>query len=142
MDGRAAIALLLMLAFAGTAWGLARPDLGAPDGEFAVFVVGTSGLLHNGTVEVEDATELRVLQVLAAQRGFTVEVDDLPGCAMDYVRGINGVRETSSGGWNFYVRDAGEWEWVGRSAACPGLREGQDVLWCWVEPDERCAVDP
>lgn len=144
MDVRAAVALLLVLAFAGVAWAASRTPVAAPDGSFDAFVVGPAGLIESGTVEVERATELRVLQALAEQRGFEVEVDDLPGCAMDYVRGVAGHRETSTGGWNFYVRGGagGDWEWQGRSAACPGLRSGDDVLWCWVEPDERCAAYP
>lgn len=142
MDVRAALAVLLVLGFAATAWALEQPAAQAPDGEFAVHVVGPEGLLHEGTVRVADATELRVLQALADERGFAVHVDDLPGCGMDYVRGIAGHAETTTGGWNYYLRRDAAWEWQGRSAACPGLRAGDDVLWCWVEPDERCAEYP
>jgi hypothetical protein len=146
MGRLAGIAILL---FALTAallwWGLSvRPDAPseAPAGPFRVFVVGPTSLLHDRTVDVEDATELRVLLALAEAEGFEVVVDDLPGCAMDYVRAIDGLGETATGGWNFYLRRDGGWDWQGRSASCPGLRAGDDVLWCWVEPDERCAVEP
>ncbi len=128
----------------GVAWFGGGRAGGAPDGAFAVHVVGPVGGLHGGTVAVEDATELRVLLALAAQEGFDVAWDDMPGCAFDYVRGVAGYGESSTGGWNFYVRhgDAREWVWQPRSAACPGLQAGDAVLWCWVEPDERCATYP
>lgn len=112
-----------------------------------VHVVGPTGGLHNGTVVVEDATELKVLLALADREGFTVVWDDLQGCSFDYVRGVAGYNESSTGGWNFYVRHDGrgstqDWVWQARSASCPGLRSGDAVLWCWVEPDERCAAYP
>lgn len=116
---------------------------GRPDGDFQVYVVGPSVLLHDGTVHVDDADALRVLQALAARDNFTVEVDDLAGCQHDYVRAVDGYGETATGGWNYYLRgDGGAWEWQDHAASCGGLRAGDDVLWCWVEPDERCAVYP
>ena len=144
MNVRALVAIAVLVALAGGAWWVASlaPDP-RPAGLFDVYVVGPTTILANGTVDVADADALRVLLALADARGFSVEVDDLDGCAYDYVRGIAGHAESATGGWNYYFRrDGGEWEWQDRAASCAGLAAGEDVLWCWVEPDERCAVYP
>lgn len=142
---------LAILLFALTAavlwWAVANaPDDDArASGAFAVYVVGPTQLLHEGTVEVADADALLALQALAARDAFEVVVDDLAGCQYDYVRSVAGHGETATGGWNYYLRpDApgAQWEWQDQSAACGGLAAGDDVLWCWVEPDEVCAVYP
>lgn len=115
----------------------------APSGAFTVHVVGPTTLLHSGTVEVEHATELGVLLALAQRDGFAVRWDDLPGCTYDYVRGIAGHDESAQGGWNYYLREPGaSWTWQPRSASCPGLQAGNEILWCWVEADEICAAYP
>ena len=144
--GRAALLTVAFAVLAGSlvGWALARdrPD-GRPDGDFAVFVVGPTALLHNGTVAVDQADALRALLALAQRDGFEVVVDDLAGCTYDYVRAIAGHGETATGGWNYYLRPpGGDWQWQNRAASCRGLHAGDDVLWCWVEPDERCAVYP
>jgi hypothetical protein len=144
MNARALAAIAVLAALAVGAWwivSLAPAD--RPTGEFDVYVVGQSAVLANDTVQVADADALQVLLALAEARGFEVLVDDLDGCAYDYVRGIAGLDESATGGWNYYFRPAGgEWKWQGQAASCAGLRGGEDVLWCWVEPDERCAVYP
>lgn len=138
----AAAAILAVLALAAW-WIVSGAPTDRPAGSFDVFVVGPTALLANGTVEVVDADALGVLLALADERGFDVQVDDLEGCAYDYVRGIAGHQESATGGWNYYFRrGGGEWEWQAQAASCAGLRAGEDVLWCWVEPDERCAVYP
>ena len=145
MRAAAVAVLLAALAAAGLWWALrdAGDGPGRPDGDFQVYVVGPTALLHGGTVHVEDADALLALQALAARDGFTVQVDDLPGCQYDYVRAVAGHGETATGGWNYYLRaPGGDWAWQDHAASCGGLQEGDDVLWCWVEPDERCAVYP
>lgn len=140
-DPRHAAALLVVAAtLAFAAW--PTPPT-APSGDFEVHVVGPAGPLHAGTVHVADATELAVVLALAERDGFEVQWDDRPGCTYDYVRGIAGHQESATGGWNFYLRSGGgDWAWQPRSASCPGLQAGDDVLWCWVDADERCAVYP
>lgn len=142
---RATVAALVLAAVAAAVWwSLAHaPADPRPSGPFEVFVVGPTSLLYNGTVQAADADALSVLQALAARDGFTVDVDDLAGCSFDYVRGVAGYAETATGGWNYYLRGEGAaWAWQDHAASCGGLHAGDDVLWCWVEPDERCAVYP
>lgn len=144
MNVRALVATLVLLLLAGGAWWVSSlAPAPRPAGDFDVYVVGPTSLLANGTVTVGQADALRVLRALADVRGFDVLVNDFDGCAYDYVRGIAGYAESSTGGWNYYFRrDGGAWEWQGKAASCAGLRQGEEVLWCWVEPDERCAVYP
>jgi hypothetical protein len=145
MAVRAAVAVLVLVALAAALWwNLAAPGPERPSGAFDVFVVGPTSLLHNGTVTVRDADALSVLQALAERDGFEVRVDDLAGCSYDYVRGVAGHSESDTGGWNYYVRGAGKaaWAWQDHAASCGGLAAGDDVLWCWVEPDEQCAEYP
>ena len=144
MNARALAAIAVLALLAGGAWWVSSlVPADRPAGDFDVYVVGPSALLANGTVVVAEADALRVLLALADARGFDVQVDDLEGCAYDYVRGIAGHDESATGGWNYYFREVGgEWEWQGKAASCSGLRQGEDILWCWVEPDERCAVYP
>ncbi|MEK6976436.1 MAG: hypothetical protein AABY18_08865 [Candidatus Thermoplasmatota archaeon] len=145
MNLRAAIAVVVLVLLAGGLWWIASlaPDPERPDGRFDVYVVGPTTVLANGTVTLSDADALRVLLALSEQRGFDVNVDDFDGCAYDYVRGIAGHTESATGGWNYYFRrGGGEWEWQAQAASCAGLESGEDLLWCWVEADERCAVYP
>lgn len=138
----AAIAVLALLA-AGAWWVVSLAPSERATGTFDVYVVGPRTLFANGTVQVDDADALRVLLALADEKGFDVVVDDLDGCSYDYVRGVAGFSESATGGWNYYFRDGtGGWEWQDQAASCAGLRAGEDVLWCWVEPDEQCAVWP
>lgn len=142
---RAATALGLLLALSiGLAW--LASDAPSPPASgpvpHAVYVVGPTTLLHSGNVSLEDATALAALQTLASAQGFTLDVDDWDGCTFDYVRAIAGHAETASGGWNYYVRSTHDWVWQDEAASCRALAPGEAVLWCWVEPDERCAVQP
>ncbi len=136
----AALALLALL-LAGLWWVAGRaPDGDAPEWLGAVHVVGPDGAAFaNGTVRSE-GTPLAAVQALGALRGFTVDVEQQPwiggGCTAAYVRGIGGVAETASGGWNYYVRSPGSaWTWRPEGAACYVLSPGQEVEWCWVESD-------
>jgi hypothetical protein len=145
MSARVTVAVLVLAALAGAGWWTFAhaPDERRASGLFDVYVVGPSTLLHNGTVSVPDADALAVLQALGHRDGFEVQVDDLAGCSYDYVRAVAGYGETATGGWNYYLRTPGsDWQWQGQAASCAGLLAGDDVLWCWVEPDERCAVWP
>lgn len=136
----------------GSALGPAAPERQSPGvanasgafGAHQVYVVGRLDVLREGNVSLPEGTALSTLLDLAERQGFRVDFDDNPGCTYDYVRGIDGLSETASGGWNYYVRLAGAsaWDWQDQSAACRGLETGEDLLWCWVEPDERCAVYP
>lgn len=139
MTPRLPVALvLLVLLLAGLWWVVDQ----APDGdagalwEGPVFVVGPDGTVAaNGTV-LSDANPLSAVRAL----GLSVEVEQQswigPGCTAAYVRGIGGWEETSSGGWNYYVRSAdGDWTWRPEGAACYTLSPGEEVEWCWVESD-------
>lgn len=147
MSGRLLVAILLLAALAGGLWwtaslapGNARSGAEVVTAPFSIFVVGPGGeLLANGTV-VARGTPFEVLQALAIEDGFTVEVEQQAwigtGCTAEYVVGIAGHRETVSGGWNYYTRQPGEaWTWGPTGAACHVLRPGDQVEWCWVEAD-------
>ena len=113
----AAVAVLLVLAL-GAWWVVSLAPTERPTGDFEVYVVGPTTLLANGTVHVADADALRALTALAEARGFEVRVDDLDGCAYDYVRGIAGHDESATGGWNYYFRsEGGDWEWQDQAAS-------------------------
>ena len=133
--------MAVVLVAGGIAWiATLAPEHAAGSGAFAVHVVGPDGPLANGTVALDGANALTALQALAAAQGFTVDVEEQAwigdGCTRHYVRGIAGHDETATGGWNFYVRRAGEaWEWQSMGAACRGLQPGEDLEWCWVEAD-------
>lgn len=144
MNARVGVAIGMLAVMACGLWWVVdhAPAPARPSGAFDVYVVGPEALLYNGTVEVAGADALRVLQALGAAEGFAVQLDDLEGCSYDYVRGVAGYGETTTGGWNYYLRRGAEWEWQDHAASCGGMRAGDDVLWCWVEPDERCAVFP
>lgn len=139
------VAILLFALTAGLLWwGLAQqPGREAPaSGDYRVYVVGPASLLHEGTVSLDEATAWSALMALAAQRAFAVEADDLPGCGQDYVRAVAGHGESADGGgWNYYFRDGASWQWQGQAASCAGI-VGDEVLWCWVDANERCAVYP
>jgi hypothetical protein len=141
MTPRLPVAIVLLLLLLGGLWWVASlaPDGGVGAWGGPVYVVGPDGLLANGTV-VSEATPLSAVEALGTARGFGVEVEQQPwigkGCTAAYVRGIGGVSETGSGGWNYYVRSAGGgWTWRPEGAACYVLTAGQEVEWCWVESD-------
>src|SRR5687767_5785427 len=100
MSVRLSFAVLPLAALAGGLWwtaSLSDGDDAAP-GAFQAFVVGPGGApLANGTV-LAPGTPLGVLQALADERGFAVEVEQQPwvggGCTAAYVAGIAGHRET------------------------------------------------
>lgn len=127
--------VLLLAACAGVAWSL-RPDPPpVVPGLHAVRVEGASGTLWNGTAVGGSALEVLLS---AAYGNFSVEVDHQaafgPGCEGSYVVAIGGDRETSSGGWNYYVSDGGApWRWVPVAAACHRMEDGQALLWRWVD---------
>ncbi len=130
----------LLVAGAWWVWSVA-PREPSDSGAFDVFVVAPDGSTWaNGTVIATNATALSVLELLAAQQGFGLDVEFQGGfgvgCAGAYVRGIGDIAETRSGGWNYYTRGAGgDWTWQAESAACHGLQAGEQVEWCWVEAD-------
>jgi hypothetical protein len=137
----AVAALFLAGLLAGLAWVVGHaPDGSGEVGEFHVVVVGPGGaILHEGLVH-SVATPLEALRALAEQAGFSVVVERQPwigtGCTAEYVRGIDGIEETASGGWNYYVRSpGGPWTWQWAGAACHELGPGEQVEWCWVEDD-------
>jgi hypothetical protein len=143
MSVRLVVAVLVLATVAAGLWWTASLAPGSDEastGRFTVFVVGPEGAaVANGTV-IARGTPLEVLQVLAQQRAFTVEVEQQawigPGCTADYVVGIAGHRETATGGWNYYTRQPGkEWAWGSSGAACHVLSPGDEVEWCWVETD-------
>lgn len=148
MDRRTTTAAAILAVLGGVVLWQSWPGdgPGRPSGTFHVYVVGPTSLLSEGNVTLDAADPLRILLAHAAEADFTVGYDDLPGCAQDYVHAVHGHRETATGGWNFYLRadtPGASWAWQPRSASCPGaLQAGDDVLWCWVEPDERCSLWP
>jgi hypothetical protein len=143
MSVRLVVAALLLATVAAGLWwtaSLAPSGAGEATGEFAVFVVGPDGAgLANGTVRSR-GTPLDALLALADERGFAVDLEQQawigPGCTAQYVAGIAGHGETTTGGWNYYTRKAGgDWTWGSSGAACHQLHAGDQVEWCWVEAD-------
>lgn len=143
MSVRLVVAVLLLGLLAGGLWWTASLDGGdtpLATGAFPVVVVGPQGsALANGTV-VARGTPFDALQELAARQGFSVETEQQAwigaGCTATYVVGIAGHRETATGGWNYYTRQAGgDWAWGAVGAACHRLHAGDQVEWCWVEGD-------
>jgi hypothetical protein len=137
----AVAACLLMLVAGGLVWVVQQAPSGSSEvGSFRVVVMGPGGdALADGFVESR-ATPFHALQALARAANVTVEVEQQPwigpGCTAEYVIGIAGIRETATGGWNYYVRPVGgvwTWQWAG--AACHALTPGDEVEWCWVEDD-------
>jgi hypothetical protein len=139
---RLLLAVSAVLVLAGAFWWSVSlaPRGESAVGDFLVFVVGPDGeAVANGPV-ASRATPLDALQVLASERGFLVEVEKQPwiggGCTSTYVVAIAGHRETATGGWNYYTREAGgNWTWGPVGAACHVLQPGEQVEWCWVESD-------
>lgn len=142
MAARLVVAILLLASLGGGLWWVASlaPRGGSGMGEFAVFVVAPDGgTMVNGSVHSK-ADPLSALQVLGAERNVTVDIEQRTnigqGCTAAYVVAIGGVRETTTGGWNYYTRrPGGAWTWESAGAACYGLSPGQQVEWCWVESD-------
>lgn len=134
----AALLLLVGGAWAWAAW--AAEESPVEMQEVRIVVVGRDGNVSHEGVVVAEANPLAALQGLALARGFDVEVEDQSwigsGCTRHYVLGIDGQRETATGGWNYYVRQPGaDWEWGSSGAACFRLDAGDEVEWCWVEFD-------
>ncbi|MEO7397058.1 MAG: hypothetical protein ABIW84_00685 [Ilumatobacteraceae bacterium] len=143
MSVRLVVAILLLAALAGGLWwtaSLTPESKKVVTAEFPVFVVGPEGdVLANGTV-LAQGTPFDVLQALATERGFAVEVEQQTwigsGCTAQYIVGIAGHRESVTGGWNYYTRQpGGNWTWQAAGAACHVLQHGDQVEWCWVETD-------
>ena len=140
---RLAVAAVLLAVVAVGWWWAATSgsDAGAEvvTGEFRIAVVGRDGWADDRIVTAA-GTPLEVLLAGAAAGNYTVEVEEQPwigrGCTAHYVVGIAGQRESSTGGWNYYVRGPGEgWSWRPEGAACYVLEAGEQVEWCWVEVD-------
>jgi hypothetical protein len=142
LNARLVVAAVLLCSLAGGLWWVASlaPRPGDGEGTHAVFIVAPdASVLANATV-TSRPTPLAVLQALSVQRGVAIEVEQKPavgsGCTAAYVVSIAGIRETTTGGWNYYVRQPGaEWAWKPAGAACYGLAVGDQVEWCWVESD-------
>lgn len=140
---RFVVAVVLLASVAGGLWwvvSMAPPEGPQGEGDFRVAVVGPEGTMVADDVVRSRSDPLSALRGLAALEGFTVEVEQQtwigPGCTAEYVVGIAGQRESSTGGWNYYVRSPGEdWEWKSAGAACYALEPGDEVEWCWVELD-------
>lgn len=135
--------MALLLALAGVLWWAAASTPGggrAETGDHRVVVVDPQGNVLADQVVRAPATPLALLLGLASLDNFTVDVEDQPwigdGCTASYVVEIAGHRESSTGGWNYYVRGpGGDWAWKPAGAACYELGEGDEVEWCWVEVD-------
>jgi hypothetical protein len=144
MTRRLVFAIALLVAMGGLLWWTAQgpATVTAPPttGDFTVFIVGAEGAgMANGTVH-SVATPFHALRALAGQRNLTVLVEQQAwigsGCTATYVTGIGGLRESGSGGWNYYIRQpGGDWTWKPDGAACYALAAGDQVEWCWVEGD-------
>lgn len=142
---RLAVAALLLATVGAGLWWVASSAPAAPAdevgrGEFRLVVVWTDGTLAVDRLVDARATPFDVLLAGAAAGNFTVDVERQPwigsGCTAEYVRGIAGQGETTTGGWNYYVRSpGGTWEWKPAGAACHVLHAGDEVEWCWVELD-------
>jgi hypothetical protein len=135
---------LVLLATVGLGWWWAVSSGAERDpvaeGAHRVVVVGVDGAVMDDRVVWARETPLDAVRQAALEGNYTVEVEEQPwigaGCTAAYVIGIAGLRESSTGGWNYYVRSPGEgWEWKSAGAACFELDPGDDVEWCWVEDD-------
>lgn len=145
MVARPVVAALLLATVGAGLWWVASsaPSSPAPDqlaeGEFRVIVMNEADVVDDGVVR-SLPTPLAALRALGEADNFGVEVEQQTwigsGCTAEYVVGIAGKRESSTGGWNYYVRSpGGDWEWKSAGAACYVLEDGDEVEWCWVELD-------
>ena len=144
MSMRLVVAVALLGLLAGGLWWSStsgKEDGAIGAGTFTAYVVGPEGTVLASGAATARATPFHVLEALAKEQGFTVEVEQQPwvggGCTATYVVGIAGQRESTTGGWNYYTRKAADeaWKWGASGAACHRLAEGDQVEWCWVESD-------
>lgn len=128
--------LFLVALLAASVRELAMPEPTAARGPHAVEIVGPDGPFWSGTAFA--SSPLEALVGGGDQAAFSIETETSAGfgsgCAGTYVTAIGPYRETASGGWNYYVRGAGDaaWRWGSVSAACYALEPGDDVQWRWV----------
>lgn len=145
MASRLAVAVVLLATVGAGLWWVASSAPASPaadpdaEGDFRVIVMNEGAVVDDGLVQSR-STPLAALQALGERDRFSVEVEQQAwigsGCTAEYVVGIAGKRESSTGGWNYYVRSPGEdWEWKSVGAACYALKQGDEVEWCWVKLD-------
>jgi hypothetical protein len=125
------VALLVGASAALAAWShLSMGEAGA--GAFAVEVVGPDGPLFAGTVRVDEATALTLLEAAAHEAGLALELQEYPGMGT-YVRAVGTYRADGAAGWVYEVQRDGRWMSGDRSAAHYPLQEGQALRWKWVD---------
>ena len=145
MAARLLVAVVLLATVGSGLWWVvsSAPSSSEPDrmaeGDFRVIVMHEGDVVDDGLVR-SLPTPLAALQALGELDHFSVDVEQQTwigsGCTAEYVVGIAGKRESSTGGWNYYVRSpGGDWEWKSAGAACYVLEAGDEVEWCWVELD-------
>lgn len=119
--------LLLVSAALATWWGPAA----GPGGAYDVTIEGPDGILFAGTVAVDEATALSVLEAAAGEAGLALETETYPGMGT-YVRAVGEHRAHGPDGWVYEVRRDGAWTLGDRSAARYALEEGDAVRWRWT----------
>lgn len=127
----AVVLVALMLAGGVAAWEWTRPKAG-DSGAFHVEVTGPDSSLFNGSLDVENATALALLQAAGAKAHFEVLTREYPGMGT-YVYSIGGFTARDASGWVYEVRKNGKWIAGDRSAAYYPVHEGEDLRWRWVD---------
>lgn len=130
-----ATSLLALLVGGAGAYALLADRAPGAAGAYLVSVEGPRGvLLFEGSVDVEGATALSVLQAAAQEAGLALELEEYPGMGT-YVRAIGPYRATGGSGWVYEVRAQGADAWASgdRSAELYDLRPGDALRWRWTE---------
>lgn len=130
----ASVLLLALLVGGAGAYALLADLKPGPAGAYRVRVEGPrSAILFEGSVDVEGATALSVLEAAAERARLALEVERYPGMGA-YVRAIGDHRATGGSGWVYEVRaPGGAWVSGDRSAELYDLAPGDEVRWRWTE---------
>ena len=131
---RLAVSALLLVVALGSAgalaaWGWQRGE--GADAAFHVQAIGPEGIVLDATVQLEDATALRALEVAAQGAGVALDLVRYPGMGV-YVRAIAGHEAAGASGWIYEVERDGAWVSGDRSAELYPLQKGDALRWSWT----------